>query len=344
MSRVAVLGAGGNGSSAAADLIARGEHEIVVIDQWPAHVEAMRAQGLLIRMPDRELSVEVPALHLCDVQSLQEPFDVVFLAVKAYDTRWACELIRPHLKPDGLLVGLQNGMTVETVVDVVGSSRTVGCVVELSSELFTPGIVKRNTPPEKTWFALGSPDGATEARLPEVAAILNAVGTVTISSDILSAKWTKLVVNAMGLGPDGLVGLDSTESSELSDMRDLCQRLGDEAIAVGETSGYVLQPLFGLRPEDLGGPDQVRDRLMGKLTGDLHGLGARSCVLQDHLKGRYSEVDAINGLVAELGEAYGVATPANAALVELSRQIFEGSLKPNKGNIELARKLLADDT
>jgi len=36
--------------------------------------------------------------------------------------------------------------------------------------------------------------------------------------------------------------------------------------------------------------------------------------------------------------------PSPAALVELSRQIFEGSLKPNKGNIELARRLLADET
>jgi 2-dehydropantoate 2-reductase len=343
MSRVAVLGAGGNGSSAAADLIAAGEHDVVVIDQWPAHVEAMREHGLRITMPDRELTVPVPALHLCDVQALQEPFDIVFLAVKAYDTRWMCELIRPHLKPDGLLVGLQNGMTVADVVDIVGSDRTVGCVVELSSELFTPGHVKRNTPPEKTWFALGSPDGATEARLPEVAAVLGAVGTVTISSDILSAKWTKLVVNTMGLGPDGIVGLDSTASSELSDMRDLVQRIGDEAIAVGERSGYVLQPLFGLRPEDLGGPDQVRDRLLGKLTGDLHGLGARSCVLQDHLKGRYSEVDAINGLVAQLGQEYDVSTPANAALVELSRRIFEGELKPDRSNLELARQLLAEE-
>ena len=216
-------------------------------------------------------------------------------------------------------------------------------MVELSSELFTPGVVKRNTPPEKTWFAIGSPDGATEGRLPEVAAILSAVGTVTITSDILSAKWTKLLVNSMGLGPDGLVGMDTSESSELSDMRELCRQIGEEALAVGELSGYVLQPLFGLRQEDLGGPDLALDRLMGKLVGDLSGLGARSCVLQDHLKGRYSEVDAINGLVVELGKAFDVPTPANAAVVELTGQIFDGELKPERANLERARQLLARD-
>ena len=342
MSRIAVLGTGGNGSSAAADLVAGGNHDVVLIDQWPAHVEAMRADGLRICMPDRELSVPVRALHLCDLRSVRLTFDVVLLAVKAYDTRWACELIRPYLAPDGLLVGLQNGMTVETVVDVVGSSRTVGCVVELSSELFTPGVVKRNTPPEKTWFAIGSPDGATESRLPEVADILREVGTVSISPDIMSAKWTKLVVNAMGLGPDGLVGLAIAESAQLSDMRDLCRQIGEEALAVGETAGYTLQPLFGLRAEDLEGPDLVLDQLMGKLVGDLSATSARSCVLQDHLKGRYSEVDAINGLIADLGQAFDVSTPANTVLVELTRQIFEGELQPDRSNLELTRRLLAD--
>ena len=94
--------------------------------------------------------------------------------------------------------------------------------------------------------------GATEARLPEVASILGAVGTVTISSEIMSAKWTKLLVNAMGLGSGRArrAGLDG--SSELSDMRELCRQIGEEALAVGELSGYALQPLFGLRQEDLG--------------------------------------------------------------------------------------------
>jgi ketopantoate reductase len=124
-------------------------------------------------------------------------------------------------------------------------------------------------------------------------------------------------------------------------MRDLCRQIGEEALAVGETSGYTLQPLFGLRPEDLEGPDLVLDQLMGKLVGDLSATSARSCVLQDHLKGRYSEVDAINGLVVELGRTYDVPTPANAVLVELTDQIFAGELEPDRANLELARRRLA---
>ncbi len=59
---------------------------------------------------------------------MHQVFDVVFLVTKAYDTRWHAELIKPYLKPDGFLIGLQNGMTATIIADVVGPSRTFGCV------------------------------------------------------------------------------------------------------------------------------------------------------------------------------------------------------------------------
>ena len=43
--KIAVLGAGANGSSIAADLTKAGL-DVTIIDQWPAHVEAMKKNGL----------------------------------------------------------------------------------------------------------------------------------------------------------------------------------------------------------------------------------------------------------------------------------------------------------
>ena len=158
--KIAVLGTGANGSCIAACLIEAGR-DVVLIDQWPAHVEAMRANGLTITMPETEQHVAVRAYHLCDLCTLNGTFDVVLLAMKAYDTRWSCELIKPYLAPVGMLIGMQNAMEAVTIADVVGGERTVGCVIELSSEMFTPGQVKRNTPPPKTWIGLGAlGDGA----------------------------------------------------------------------------------------------------------------------------------------------------------------------------------------
>ena len=53
---------------------------------------------------------------------MHQAFDVVFLVTKAYDTRWHAELIKPYLRPDGFLIGLQNGMTADIIADVVGPS------------------------------------------------------------------------------------------------------------------------------------------------------------------------------------------------------------------------------
>lgn len=337
--KIAVLGTGANGSCTAADL-ARTGHDVVLIDQWPAHVEAMREHGLQIDMPDETLHVPVEAYHLCDVCTLNQVYDVVLLYMKAYDTRWACEFIKPYLAPEGLLVGVQNAMTVDDIVDVVGPSRTIGCVVELSSEIFTPGIVQRNTPPEKTWFGLGSMDESTAGREVEIEELLKHVGKVSLSSNILSAKWMKLVINTMCLGPLAMMGLTLYEAIRVPGVRELIMKAGTEALTVGQSLGHTVEPIFGLKPEDVTDTNQLLEKLFDKLAADV-GPAARDCVLQDHLKGRYSEVDMINGLVVEESERQGRTAPANAAIVEITRRIQAGELKPDPSNLQIASKIMA---
>jgi len=337
--KIAVLGTGANGSSTAANLTDAG-YDVVLIDQWAAHVEAMRENGLLINMPDEDLHVEPRAYHLSDVCELNEKYDIVFLLAKAYDTRWMCEFIKPYLQDDGLLVGIQNAMTVDDIVDVLGPSRTLGCVVELSSEIFTPGIVKRNTPPEKTWFGIGSVDPSTAGRETEIEEILRHVGKVSISPNIMSAKWMKLVVNTMCLGPFAMLGLTLYEAVQLPGMREFIARVGTEALTAGQDLGYTIEPIFGLSEDDVKDTNSLLDKMLDKLAKDI-GPSARDCVLQDHLKGRYSEVDMINGLVAEEFERRGLSAPANAAVTEITRQIQTGELEPDPANLELAQKMLA---
>src|ERR1700743_259533 len=96
--RIAVVGTGANGASIGADLTRAGL-DVTFIDQWPAHVEAMRANGIRIDMPGGSRTTKVKAFHVCEVTTLREPFDIVMIITKAYDTRWSCELIKPPLKP-----------------------------------------------------------------------------------------------------------------------------------------------------------------------------------------------------------------------------------------------------
>jgi 2-dehydropantoate 2-reductase len=299
----------------------------------------MRRNGLKIELPDGELHVRVRAYHLCDVATFTEPFDVVLLVLKAYDTRWACEMIKPHLAPDGMLIGMQNGMVADVIRDVVGPQRTIGCVIELSSEMFMPGQVKRNTPPQRTWIGLGILDGGPEQRLAEMRALLTPVGKVEIKPNILAAKWSKLVVNAMCLGPCAMVGLTISDAVQLSGMRELIVEIGNEAMQAGQDLGYPLEPIFGLTQADLAGSNSPAEKMFDTLAGHIGPGRGRNTVLQDFLKGRASEVSMINGLVVEESERRGRTAPANARIAEISRQIEAGTLKPSPDNLEMALSL-----
>src|SRR3546814_10117177 len=100
----------------------------------------------------------------------------------------------------------------------------------------------------------------------------------------------------MCLGPLAMMGLTLYEAIRVPGVRELIMRAGTEALSVGQSLGYTIQPIFGLRPDDVKDTNQLLEKLFDKLTADV-GPAARDCVLQDHLKGRYSEVDMINGLV-----------------------------------------------
>ena len=54
---IAVLGTGGTGSNIGVDLIRVG-YDVLLVDQWPAHVEAMKAHGLCVSMrQDQEMTM-----------------------------------------------------------------------------------------------------------------------------------------------------------------------------------------------------------------------------------------------------------------------------------------------
>jgi 2-dehydropantoate 2-reductase len=336
---MAVLGTGAIGSSVAADLTKAG-YDVTLIDQWPTHVEVMKAAGLHVRMKDEELHTSVRALHLCDLASANLEFDVVFLAAKSNDHRWMTEFIKPYLKNDGVLIGVENGMNDDSIASIVGRERTVGCVVELQAELFTPGLIQRNTTHEGTWFAVGELDGSYTLRLGEIRSIMSNVGRCDMTDNIYGAKWTKLIANTMTMGPFGLLGLRNLEAANLPGMYDISVKLGKESLAVGMALGYRTEPIFGLRPEEFAGSSD--ENLVATMrTLMSHVGGGRTAPIHDHLKGRRSEMEFIPGLVAKKGREFGIPTPFNDVVVEIDREINKGRRKMDPSNFELLKARIA---
>jgi 2-dehydropantoate 2-reductase len=340
--KLAVLGAGAIGSSVGADLTRTG-YDVCLIDQWPSHVEAMKANGLRVIMSDDELHTPVRGHHVCDLASLNEQFDIVLLAAKSYDTRWMAELIKPHLKSDGFVVGLQNGMNDEAIASIVGRERTVGCVVELSAEVFTPGVVQRNTTRATTWFGLGELDGEATARVRELQQMMSCTAKISVTDNITGAKWTKLVNSSMILSVFGMLGLQSWEATDIPEVFKLCIAVGRETMAVGAALGYRMEPIFGFTAEELmGSTDETVEKLLRAVLGHLgpNARRARGVVLQDYVKRRRTEVEGLTGVVVEKGRQMNVPTPANAAIAHVNDRIRIGALKPDRSNLAIVEGML----
>ncbi|MCZ6512159.1 MAG: hypothetical protein O7A62_16420, partial [Alphaproteobacteria bacterium] len=269
-------------------------------------------------------------------------FDVVLLLMKAYDTPWACQLIEPYLHDDGLLVGVQNGMTVDAIADVVGPERTIGCVIEISSQMFEPGIIQRQSPPDRSWFSVGSIDAASAGREHEIQKILSNSGTAVISSDIRSAKWMKLISNCTTLATTAIFGVPIAEAANTPGMREIMLRSGAEALTVGQDIGLRIEPIFGLSQDDVQQTNRLVEMLLDKLTSTYILSDTITTVLQDHMKNRKSEVENINGWVVEEQLKLGKAAPVNAAVVEISERIKRGEVEPGPANLELLKTLVAE--
>lgn len=331
--RIAVLGAGANGASIGADFVRAG-YDVTFIEQWPDHVEAMRNSGVTVHLPEETVVTPVNVLHLCQVAEVTEKFDLVFLLVKAYDTRWAAEMIKPVLAENGLVVGLQNGMTIDDLSDILGPTRVMGAVIECCSNMFEPGICHRETPPEGSWFALGGLVPAAHERAESVAEVLRHAGRVEVYDDIRSAKWMKLVANASELVTSALLNMPLHEVVKDHEMREYMEQCAQEALAVCIASGSKIVPIFGLTEAEQD-PKKYAVELFELVLAHFTFPNTLTTVLQDWRKGRRAEIHEINGHVVTTGARLSIPTPANRVTLELALSIESGEREATPANRDL---------
>ena len=334
--RIAFLGTGAQGASIAADFAIAGL-DVVFIDQWPDHIEAIRKNGITVNLPTRSLHAKVEALHLCQIAEVKELFDLVFLVVKAYDTRWAAEMIKPVLAPDALVVGLQNGMTHEDIATIVGRERTIGAVIEIASNMWVPGITNRQNDHDESWFALGALDKKTQPRVEAVAEILRHSGRVEVMEDIRSAKWMKLVVNAAELIPSAIVDLPLNDAARYPGMLDVMRLAGYEAMQAALEDGASIIPIIGMSSVTTNHPERYVDQIFDEVLKTFSRPDTLVTSLQDWRKGRRAEVQEVNGWVVDMLRSHGRSAPMNELVVKMGFEIEQGIRQPSVDN---ARELI----
>jgi 2-dehydropantoate 2-reductase len=333
-SRIAIIGAGAVGGSVAVDLVRAGL-DVTLIDQWPAHVEAMRSDGLTVDTLGDRTVTPVDALHLCQVAELRGTFDVVLTGVKTYDTRWVAELMRPLLHDASVFVGLQNGMTIDASAELLGVERTIGCAMGIAANLPEPGFINRQVRPHDTWFAVGTLSGDTTAGLDTVAAVLSHAARVEVTDDIRSAKWMKLIANIPEMLPSALLGVPLLEAARMPGIRPVMDAMSREAYALAVDLGITMRPSLGIAAEDMPDTDQYALDLLDRVLSHFSQPDTRVAVLQDWQKGRRGELDAFSGYIVAERQRIGGRAPVNEAVLRLADRVERGELSPSPENAAL---------
>lgn len=332
--RIAVVGTGAVGGSVAVDLVRAGL-DVTLIDQWPAHVEAMRADGLTVDTLGDRTVTPVEALHLCAVAELRGAFDVVLTGVKTYDTRWVAELMRPLLHAESVFVGLQNGMTIDASAELLGAERTIGCAMGIAANLPEPGLINRQVRPQDTWFAVGTLSGDSTSGLDTVAAVLANAARVEVTDDIRSAKWMKLIANIPEMLPSALLGVPLLEAARMPGIRPVMDAMSREAYALARDLGITMRPSLGIAAEDMPATDQYALDLLDRVLSHFSQPDTRVAVLQDWQKGRRGELDAFSGYIVAERSRLGGRAPVNEAVLRLAERVERGELSPSPENAAL---------
>jgi len=341
--KIAIMGVGALGGYAGGHMAQAGE-DVTFIDPWPQHVERMRSAGLRIsHLRDvPEFTVKVRALHLTEVQQFvkEQPIDVAFVCVKSYDTAWATMMISQYLSARGFIVSLQNCMNEETIASVVGWGKVVGCIASaITVELSEPGHVHRAAGKggsRHIVFRVGEVHGRTTERVEEVCRLVGLADSARVTSNLWGERWSKLIVNAMANGISACTGLPGGEMVRNYAIRHFATKVGSEAIRVGQALGYHLEEIHDLDPEIIARAgegdaeaaklfDERRLAEVERLSGGVF----RPSMGQDMVKGRRTEIDLINGLIARKGDEVGIRTPANKALTEIVKRVERGELEPD---------------
>ena len=343
IARIGIMGAGAIGS-VVGGMLSRSGHDVTLIDQWPAHVEAMQTNGLRLSGTCGEHVVPVKAVHLCDAQAIAEPFDAIFLAVKGYDTEWATLFaIRFLRQPDGVVVDFQNGINDERVAALAGRERTLGCVIVIGAGLYEPGHAMR-TDTGKIGFKIGELDGRDTPRARELVQIVDDVAGARLTSNLFGERWSKLAVNCMANPLAGLSGLGSAEIRSEPVPRRIAVHVAAEVISVGRAAGFEVEPIFGIEAQrfvDAATGHSIDELEADMATGARSLAGGRPSLLQDVMRGRRTEIEELNGYVVRRGRELGVPTPMNEAVVREVQRHRVGLLRPDPKNLEPLAALLA---
>jgi 2-dehydropantoate 2-reductase len=336
------VGAGAIGSYLGS-FLSRAGHDVTLIDPWAEQVETIRQRGISVTGPHEPFTAHPTAVHLHEAARLARDFDIVFVAMKVYDTAWAAQLAARHVAPHGFLVASENCWPDPLVASIVGPERAVGLVMSrIGVALWKPGEVERGMGRGRgkghIVFRAGEHDGRITPRAKELAEMLSVIDGAQVTDNLWGERWAKLCANAMGNPVTAMSGLGSLEVASSEVGRAITIHLAAESARVGLALGYRVPKFNGTEAEQWAAANrrETYETLDSMLTPtSATGENWRASMAQDVTKGRPTEIDYMNGHVVAQGRSCGVATPVSTAAIDMIHEVERGARKPAAENLGL---------
>ena len=296
--KVAILGAGAMGCLYGG-MLAEAGHEVVLVDVWQDHVEALNTSGLVIEESGQERRIE--NLRAVTRPSEAGVCDLVVVFVKATLTEQAMREALCLVGERTMVLTLQNGLgNVEKLNAAAGAPHVVAGTTGHGSTLLGPGRIRHAGKGETI---IGEQSGERSERIAALASAFERAGIVTkISENVMGLIWTKLIVNVGINALTAVTGLKNGQLVDYPETEALMREAIDEASAVAKAKGIRFE---------VDDPFEHTRSIARKTAGN------RSSMLQDVLNKRRTEISVINGAVVEEGERLGIAVPVNTVLTRL---------------------------
>jgi len=297
--KIVIVGPGAMGCLFAGLLVETGQEDVWLFDKDESRAEEIAKNGLRIQGIGGARAIS----GIKATANSQEigPADLVLIFVKSYDTMEASRSISPAIGDDATVLTLQNGLTnVEIISRILGEDKVVAGVTSHGATMLGVGHV-RHAGTGKT--VIGKPGGGSSIRSEHIADILRSAGfQTTISCNIYSAIWTKLIINAAINPLTAITKLRNGELLEHDETRKLLSMVAEEAAQVAVARQISLPS------------DDAKSSVEAVCRATSSNI---SSMLQDVLKQKRTEIDAINGAIVIEARKVGMTAQINETLTYL---------------------------
>lgn len=290
---VAVVGAGAVGCYFGG-MLARAGLPVTLIGR-PLHVDAIQNNGL--RLETQSFDEQI-ALKASTEPNAVADADVVLFCVKSTDSLTTAQQIAPYLKPNAVLLSLQNGVENADMIRSVLTQQVIASVVYVATEMAGPGHLKH--------FGRGELVIAQSSASESIAAVFERAGVpVECVADVRGAQWAKLIINCAYNALSAIAQKPYAALVEVAGVSDLMAEVVDECLRVAAADGVTV-------PGDIYAATR---RIAHTMAGQY------SSTAQDVARGKPNEIDYLNGYVVRRGREHGIATPINQTLLTLVKLV-----------------------